>query len=72
MNMIEKILARASGRKAVEPGEVVVANVDCLLLHDLSGYLTGRVFEKEVHRPMRYPERVVMIFDHHFCPSSSR
>ena len=68
MNMIEKILARASGRKTVAPGEVVVANVDCLLLHDLSGYLTGRVFEREVHRPMRYPERVVMIFDHHFCP----
>ncbi|OGP27533.1 MAG: hypothetical protein A2038_09710 [Deltaproteobacteria bacterium GWA2_57_13] len=66
--MIEKILARASGRKTVAPGEVVVANVDCLLLHDLSGYLTGRVFEREVHRPMRYPERVVMIFDHHFCP----
>ena len=66
--MIEKILARASGRKTVAPGEVVVANVDCLLLHDLSGYLTGRVFEKEVRRPMRYPERVVMIFDHHFCP----
>ena len=44
MNMIEKILARASGRKAVAAGEVVVANVDCLLLHDLSGYLTGRVF----------------------------
>ncbi len=70
MNMIEKILARASGRKAVAAGDVVVANVDCLLLHDLSGYLTGRVFEKEVRRPMRYPERVVMIFDHHFCPPS--
>jgi 3-isopropylmalate/(R)-2-methylmalate dehydratase large subunit len=70
MNLIEKILARASARKAVAPGEVVVANVDCLLLHDLSGYLTGRVFEREVRRPMRYPERVVMIFDHHFCPPS--
>jgi 3-isopropylmalate/(R)-2-methylmalate dehydratase large subunit len=70
MNMIEKILARASGRKDVAPGDVVVANVDTLLLHDLSGYLTGRVFEKEVRRPMRYPERVVMIFDHHFCPPS--
>jgi 3-isopropylmalate/(R)-2-methylmalate dehydratase large subunit len=68
MNMIEKILARASGRKEVAPGDVVVANVDTLLLHDLSGYLTGRVFDKEVRRPMRYPERVVMIFDHHFCP----
>ncbi len=70
MNMIEKILARSSGRKSVTPGEVVVANVDTLLLHDLSGYLTFPVFEKEVRRPMRYPERVVMIFDHHFCPPS--
>ena len=70
MNMIEKILARSSGRKSVTPGDVVVANVDTLLLHDLSGYLTFSVFEKEVHRPMRYPERVVMIFDHHFCPPS--
>ncbi len=68
--MIEKILARSSGRKSVTPGDVVVSNVDTLLLHDLSGYLTFPVFEKEVRRPMRYPERVVMVFDHHFCPPS--
>jgi 3-isopropylmalate/(R)-2-methylmalate dehydratase large subunit len=68
MNMVEKILAKASGREKVEPGEVVVADVDCLLLHTLSGYLTSRVFEEEVKLPMRYPERVVMVFDHHFSP----
>lgn len=68
MNVIEKILARASGRTTVAPGEVVVADVDCLLLHDLSGYITSRVFENEVKRPMRYPDRVVMVFDHHFSP----
>ena len=68
MNLVEKILARASGRAKVSPGEVVVANVDTLLLHDLSGYLTSKVFEEEVGLPMRYPERVVMVFDHHFSP----
>ena len=68
MNLVEKILARASGRREVTPGEIVVADVDCLLLHDLSGYLTSRVFENEVRRPMRYPDRVVMVFDHHFSP----
>ena len=68
MNLVEKILARASGKRAVTPGEIVVADVDCLLLHDLSGYLTARVFENEVGRPMRYPDRVVMVFDHHFSP----
>ncbi|HEY3423270.1 MAG TPA: aconitase/3-isopropylmalate dehydratase large subunit family protein [Negativicutes bacterium] len=68
MNMVEKILAKASNRAQVAPGEVVVANVDTLLLHDLSGYITSRVFEKEVKRSMRYPERVVLVFDHHFSP----
>ncbi|MCL7748547.1 3-isopropylmalate dehydratase large subunit [Halalkalibacter alkaliphilus] len=68
MNLVEKILARASGRTEVVPGDVVVANVDTLLLHDLSGYITSRVFEKEVQKSMQYPERVVMVFDHHFSP----
>ncbi|HYX91879.1 MAG TPA: aconitase/3-isopropylmalate dehydratase large subunit family protein [Myxococcaceae bacterium] len=68
MNLVEKILARASGKKAVSPGDVVVANVDTLLLHDLSCYITARVFEEEVKRPMKFPERVVVVFDHHFSP----
>jgi 3-isopropylmalate/(R)-2-methylmalate dehydratase large subunit len=68
VNLVQKILARASGRASVEPGEVVVAEVDRILLHDLSGYLTARVFEEEVRRPMRHPDRVAMVFDHHFSP----
>lgn len=68
MNLVEKILASASGRKSVSPGEIVIADVDCLLLHDLSGYITSRVFEREVGRAMRYPDRVVIVFDHHFSP----
>lgn len=68
MNFVQKILTRASGRASVEPGEVVVADVDRILLHDLSGYLTARVFEQEVGRPMRHPDRVAMVFDHHFSP----
>ena len=50
MNLVEKILAKASGRRQVTAGEIVVADVDCLLLHDLSGYLTSRVFENEVRK----------------------
>ncbi len=68
MNLMEKILAKKSGRAKVTPGEVVVADVDTLLLHDLSGYITSRVFEREVKREMRYPDRVVLVFDHHFSP----
>jgi 3-isopropylmalate/(R)-2-methylmalate dehydratase large subunit len=72
MNMAEKILARASGRRTVQPGEIVVADVDRLLMHDLSGYLTSQVYDREVNLPVRYPERVVMVFDHHFSPPTER
>jgi 3-isopropylmalate/(R)-2-methylmalate dehydratase large subunit len=72
VNMAEKILARASGRRSVEPGEIVVADVDRLLMHDLSGYLTSQVYDREVNLPVRYPERVVMVFDHHFSPPTER
>ena len=68
MNMIEKILAKASGRDSVSPGDVVVANVDTQILHDLSGYITANVFEKEVKRKMKYPDRTALVFDHHFSP----
>ncbi len=68
MNMVEKILARASGRSSVEPGDVVVAEVDLMIMHDLSGYLTSRVFDAQVGGEIRFPERVAMVFDHHFSP----
>ena len=68
MNMVEKILARASGRSSVEPGDVVIAEVDLMIMHDLSGYLTSRVFDSQVGGEVRYPERVAMVFDHHFSP----
>ena len=68
MNMMEKILANASGQNEVKPGQVVVANVDTQLLHDLSGYITANVFENEVKREMRYPQRTAFVFDHHFSP----
>jgi hypothetical protein len=66
--MVEKILARASGRRSVQPGDVVVAEVDLMIMHDLSGYLTSRVFDKQVGGEVRHPERVAMVFDHHYSP----
>lgn len=37
MTLTEKILARASGRSHVEPGENLWVNVDVLLTHDVCG-----------------------------------
>ena len=73
MNMIEKILARASGKKQVEPGEIVVANVDRMVLHDLSSNLVSKVFEQEMGGGSIFdPSRIAFVFDHTFSPPSQR
>lgn len=66
--MIEKILAKASGRRSVSPGEVVIANVDTAITHDLSGYSTSRAFSSDVGGTMRAADRAIMVFDHLFSP----
>ena len=48
MNITEKIIARASNRNSVSPGDVVFANVDKLMIHDVSGPGVIKVFEEVV------------------------
>jgi 3-isopropylmalate/(R)-2-methylmalate dehydratase large subunit len=68
MNMIEKIMAKRSGRTKVAAGDVVVCEVDCALLHDLSARSCRIVFEKQVGGKMLHPERIVTVIDHQFSP----
>jgi len=71
MNMIEKILARASGRKEVAPGEVVIAKVDRMVMHDLSANFVTRVFREELGGgEIADPERIAFVFDHNFSPAT--
>jgi 3-isopropylmalate/(R)-2-methylmalate dehydratase large subunit len=71
MNMIEKILAKASGKKAVEPGEVVIANVDLMVMHDLSANFVARVFREELGGgSILDPSRIAFVFDHNFSPAT--
>jgi 3-isopropylmalate/(R)-2-methylmalate dehydratase large subunit len=71
MNMIEKILAKASGRKAVEPGDVVIANVDRMVMHDLSANFVMRVFREELGGgSILDPARIAFVFDHNFSPAT--
>ncbi len=72
MNLIESILARASGKRRVQPGDIVIAEVDRMIMHDLSGYMTSRVYEEKVKQPLKHPDRVVMVFDHIFSPPRER
>jgi 3-isopropylmalate/(R)-2-methylmalate dehydratase large subunit len=64
MNITEKILARASGKKAVHPGEIVDANVDMVMTHDLTGPLAVEAFKKIGTPKVWDHKKVVVILDH--------
>ncbi len=61
--MAQKILARASRTKRVEPGEVVVARVDRVMSHE-NAVLVSRRFAKLGLPGVWDRERIVIILDH--------
>ena len=76
MNLTEKILARASKRDKVSPGDVVFADVDKAMIHDVSGPGVIKVFEKLRKRGIDTsrlwdPSRVWVAEDH-FVPSAEK
>ncbi|MGZ5548167.1 MAG: 3-isopropylmalate dehydratase, partial [Nitrososphaeraceae archaeon] len=44
MTITEKILARASNKNSVTPDDVVIANIDKVMVHDVSGPGVIKVF----------------------------
>jgi len=64
MNIIEKILSRASGKDEVTSGEIVEASVDVAMIHDLTGPLTIESFRKIGAKKVWDNQRIVVIFDH--------
>ena len=71
MNMIEKILAKASGQKGVAPGQVVIATVNLMVMHDLSANFVTRVFREELPGgSILDPSRIAFVFDHNFSPAT--
>ena len=64
MNIAEKILAKASNKKFVTPGEIVDANVDVLMTHDLTGPLAVESFKKIGSEKVWNSQKVVVILDH--------
>lgn len=65
----QKILARASGRARVEPGEIVWCTVDLAMAHDSSGprRLAGKM--AELGAELWDPERLVLVSDHFVPPN---
>ena len=64
MTMAEKILAKASDKSEVEAGEIVMANIDVAMTHDLTGPLSVESFEKIGVGEVWDPEKIVIVFDH--------
>ncbi|MGW8289084.1 MAG: homoaconitase large subunit [Candidatus Bathyarchaeia archaeon] len=64
MNITEKILAKASGKSTVKPGEIVNANVDMVMVHDLTGPLAVEAFKKIGIQKVWDNKKVVVILDH--------
>ena len=68
--MAEKILARHATSGEVEPGRIIRAWVDRVLLNDVSGPLSFKQFREMGATRVAEPERVVLVCDH-FAPAPS-
>ncbi len=76
MNITEKILARASNKDKVSPDDVVIANIDKVMIHDVSGPGVIKVFSEwekkgKMLNQIWDPDRV-WISEDHFVPASDR
>jgi 3-isopropylmalate/(R)-2-methylmalate dehydratase large subunit len=67
--LAQKILEQHAGEKA-EPGKIVEAKVDFVMLNDITGPLTLEVLKKVGREEPWDPSRVVVILDHQ-SPASS-
>ncbi len=70
MNIIEKILANASGKQEVSPGEIIEANIDIAMTHDLTGPLAIKSFHEIGAKKVWDNNKIVIILDH-LVPASS-
>ena len=66
----EKILARASGREDVQPGEIVKADVDLAMMPDLTTILAFQAMREMGRDRVWNREKVVLLLDH-VAPAST-
>lgn len=73
MTLTEKLLARASGRAFVEPGDNVWVQTDVLLTHDVCGPGTIGVFKREFGKTAKVwdKNKIVIIPDHYIFTADS-
>ncbi|MEX0862242.1 aconitase/3-isopropylmalate dehydratase large subunit family protein [Nitrosopumilus sp.] len=76
MNIVEKILARASEKSSVTPDDVIFANVDKVMIHDVSGPGVIKVFDKLKKQGISvdklWDPTKVWVAEDHFVPSAEK
>jgi len=76
MNIVEKILARASGREKVSPDDVIFADIDKVMVHDVSGPGVIKVFDKlrkqGINVDKLWDPSKVWVAEDHFVPSAEK
>ncbi|MBS0568599.1 MAG: 3-isopropylmalate dehydratase large subunit [Proteobacteria bacterium] len=66
--LTEKIIARACGRDAVKPGEIVTGRLDLLMMHDSGGPRRVASRLEKLGARVWDPDKVVVVSDH-FVPA---
>ena len=66
--LAEKIIAKASGRESVSPGEFVTCAVDLAMMHDSGGPRRVEPILKRLDAKVWDPDKVVLITDHFVPP----
>ena len=72
MTIVEKILARASGKKKTSPGEYVTAKIDMAMMPEMFRLLQtvlSRAGIREETLKLWDPERFVVVIDHRVPPA---
>ncbi len=76
MNITEKILAKASGKERLAPDDVIFANVDKAMVHDVSGPGVIKVFDKlqkqGINTDKLWDASRVWVAEDHFVPSAEK
>lgn len=72
MTIGEKILARASGKDSVKPGEIITAKIDLCMTNDATTHLSIDIFEQQLNAEKVFdPQKVVFIIDHNVPAESA-
>ncbi|MFQ5440573.1 MAG: aconitase/3-isopropylmalate dehydratase large subunit family protein [Nitrosopumilaceae archaeon] len=76
MNIVEKILARASNKDKVSPDDVIFADIDKVMVHDVSGPGVIKVFDKlkkqGINVDKLWDPSKVWVAEDHFVPSAEK